>query len=218
MLAIVLIGCGPPGVSGFGEVDSGAVFDTGVGTFSTNSDGTQIGSEGIFGCPVDTRTPIEADASVDGFSASPVALITPLLGEYTGEVEDAQQTLGPATLNLGNVTGYELVDVIGPAPCADYIHVKLDGSLVVGELASGQFPGAIGMRPDEARLILAASLSQITGSALPLTFDPAEMDTTELNIGGTVTPTALDGSIFFVGCRDGTCTTDAPQGTFSFTR
>ncbi len=220
-LALLMIACES---GGFGapndtsaEIDDTST-DTGTRTFTNQSDGTQIGSEGIFGCEVEERTAIDADATVDGFSASPADLVAPLLGDFLGDLVDFEAGTVPTTLTLGGIDGIFLVEVNQGGACIDYIAVELVGTLDADPLASAEFPGVIGIRPSESRVLFATRMNNVSGSATPLTFDPAEMDTTDLTVGGEITPTQLDGSLFFVGCLDALCTTDDPQGTFGFTR
>ena len=218
-LAIFMIACDSmgPGLGG-GGLDSG-LDDTGpFGTFQTQDDGTQIGSEGFWGCLIEDQTPAEADVILSGFSASPAELVAPMIGVYTGELSYADSEPLASTLTLGSISGFEFVDVVESGSCADYIRVNLSGSLAAGPLATAQLTGAIGMRTDESRLSVSISLADVVGTATPLTFDPAEMDTTELTIAGIVSATRLDGTLALVGCANGSCTTDDPQGTISFTR
>jgi len=213
-LAIFMVACGTSGGSWQGGQDT-FVYDTAI---VATGDGTQIGSEGFWGCEESGRTLIaNENETLEGFSSSPAELVAPLIGAYTGELVDSNTEVVSGTLTFGNIGRFELVEVVQSGSCTNYIHVEVDGALQAGGLASGNFPGAIGIRADESRLAIASRYSQITGTAVPLTFDPALMDTIDLTVAGIITATELMGTLVFVGCLADDCTTDATQGTFSFT-
>jgi len=215
--AMGLFACGPAELSGSG-VDTAATLDSGLGQISTWSDGTQIGSEGLWGCTVENRTVIDADVVPEGFSASPADLTAPLVGTYVGEVFDVGSEVYSGSLTTGSVSAFERVDVVEQDGCEDYIRVEIAGDLSAEGFVSGNFTGPLGLRPDAYRLALVADLAVLEGSVRPLTFAPADMDDTTLTVSGDISATSLAGTMWFVGCASGACITDDVRGSFSFSR
>jgi hypothetical protein len=217
VLAIGSIACGSAGFSGT-DLDTADVADSGLGWASTWSDGTQVGSEGLWGCTVESRTVIDADAVPEGFDASPADLTAPFLGRYEGEVFDVGSEVYSGSLTTGSVSAFERVDVVEQDGCEDYIRVEIVGNLSAGAFVSGSVGGPLGLRPDASRLALVANLTDLEGSARPILFAPADMDITTLTVSGDITATSLAGTMWFLGCSSGACITDDVRGSFSLTR
>jgi len=214
-IAVALIACDSVERSGGADSADTGGQDT---VFSTWSDGTQIGSEGFWGCVVASRSVVEGDVTLDGFSGSPSELAAPLIGTYVGSVFKTGTDVVQTTLTTSGVSGFELVEVVEAEGCEDYIHVELTSSFAAGEMVSGSFAGGLGLRPSSARLQIHADRQVLDGTAAPITFEASDMSSTTLVVGGDLTSTALDGSLWFVGCASGACVTDASLGTVSLSR
>lgn len=197
--------------------DTGGVDDVDTDTTTVNAMGTQVGSEGIFGCEVlGTQTVASPDTKIEGLELPPDALFATLAGKWIG----VTSTTGgdtPTTLTIGPAVTYTWVEVEAVGDCADYLAVETSAALEADPFASAILDGVLGIRPDQRRLVVSTSLSALSGDTGPTIFDPAEMDETVLILDAPLTDTELNGAFAFEGCVGEDCTRET-LGTLAAVR
>ena len=177
---------------------------------------TQDGSEDALAtCGADS-TEILADLSAapEGFSVTPQEALELTTGNFTGTLAKTDGATGDLTLTLARTGDIRLErrswqdeagdDVIEPAiygdDCRDaYV---FDGTLEVTSLPDlGESLEVLVVVDDlgTATLFASADFDALGGSAVPATFDPAEMESTTFNVTATADANGWAGEFSFQG-------------------
>ena len=218
ILAAMFLGltaCGATG-SNFVDEDTGATRDTALPDWT--SQGTQVGSEGIFGCQVDTTTPVAAQDVLDGFDKTPADLLAPLMGVWTGAFVDSNAQSIAFSMDFQPTVDFQLVTVLPTTGCQNYVQATTKADLAANPLLAEALEGHIGIRTNTAKAIFSVSADQVVGTATPLVLDSTAMDATQLVLTTDLTATTAIGDVRFVGCVDEACTDDEAQGAFDLSR
>ncbi len=210
-----------------GDDDTGpALADTAVGGNNEDDEdneadtddaqyGTQVGSEGVFGCQVESTTAIvNADAEVPGFAATANELLESHAGVWPGTL-----TVGvdeSASLEISPGTDLSYVTVSGDDDCADYIIVSANAALSASSV-TGMASGDLAIRPDRGRLLVSTAWAPTVTEIEPTAFDPDLMDDVYVELDATITPPTLSADLRLVGCVGGTCTPET-IGTLTASR
>lgn len=199
--ALVACDSGSPGSV---DVDDTAARDTGEtwGTLGTTEPmGTQVGSEGFWGCEVDDTEPVEPETWIESLGGTPSELLPPRVGAWTLDVVPEGKTgATKSELTVADEGAYVWVDVKEGAGCADYLHVP-----VTADFSGVSLAGALGIRPDGARLIAGTSAGL---ADLQATWgEPEFAASADLawRLDATVEPTTLSGQVAWVDCPDAAC-------------
>lgn len=202
VMLTMLVGCPDGDGAGF---TSGTSRDTGTprdsGTFDeTSGMGTQVGSEGFWGCPIERVDPLDGTTDVPAIGGSPQALTARLVGEWPLQIRD--ETGGEvtaATLGLVDLGSYLWVDVTDGAGCVDHLASEVSGTVARGSSTTA-WSGFVGITDGAARLLVTAdgasdTLAEVWGAPAYAPGVPAT-----LRIDGTLDPARLDGAASWVDC------------------
>lgn len=206
-----------------GNLVTGDTADTATETQDTGYEpwsdmATQVGSEGIFGCLVQTIVPVAGDAVPDGFTKTPSDAYADVSGVWSGDFLTQDDSVIPANLDLQAPEVFRLVVVVPATGCSDYIQVEADAKVSAIPLLDETLDGVIGMRVDATLARFTQPFEQVQGTAAPMDFDPETTDTTTLNVHLQPTGSSITGDAAFEGCTAGTCVTDTALGAFTLTR
>ena len=91
-------------------------LDTGYEPWSDMA--TQVGSEGIFGCLVQSIVPIAGDAVPDGFTQTPSDAYANFSGVWSGDFLTHDDSVIPANLDLQAPEVFRLVMVVPATGCS----------------------------------------------------------------------------------------------------
>jgi len=191
-------------------------LDTGYEPWSDMA--TQVGSEGIFGCLVQSIVPIAGDAVPDGFTQTPSDAYANFSGVWSGDFLTHDDSVIPANLDLQAPEVFRLVMVVPATGCSDYIQVEAEAKVSALPLLDETLDGVVGMRVDATLARFTESFEQVQGTAAPLDFDPDTTDSTTLSVHLQSTGSPVTGDATFEGCTEGTCVTDTALGTFTLIR
>ena len=208
------------GLTACGSADSNLqdedTSDTGLPDWT--SQGTQVGSEGIFGCEVDTTTPVEAQAVLEEFDKTPADLLAPLMGAWTGVFVDHQAQSLAFSMDFQPTVDFEWVTVLPTTGCQNYVQANTKATLSANPLLAEALEGRIGLRTDATKAIFSVSADQVVGTAKPLVLDSTAMNDTQLVLTADLSATTAVGEVRFVGCVGEICTDDDAQGAFDLSR
>lgn len=188
-------------------------IDTGLGTFDTaltlpgtdfRSDGmgTQVGSEGFWGCPIVSEEPIgDRTTPIADIGGSPIVLASARMGPWPLQIQDAGASAPLAgTLVLADGNDYRWVDVAEGEGCYDHLAVAVLGTIARGETSIEPVSGWLAIRDGASRLIVTSDASFATTSAawgMPATL----LGTPSLRIDAALDATLLDGQALYVECE-----------------
>lgn len=215
-----MVACDLPASTAVSD-DSG---DTGLTTQDTGlvepwaDMATQVGSEGIFGCLVDSIVPIEGDAVPDGFTQTPNALYDALAGLWTGDFLAVEDGPLSATIDLQAPEVFRRVVVVPATGCSDYIQVETDAKIAAIPTFDETAGGVVGIRVDSARARFTLPYDQVVGSAIPQSFSVSETDQTTLRFNFELGASNITGDASFQGCTADSCVDDPSLGSFALTR
>lgn len=189
------------------DTDTGDTYETSQGLV-----GTQVGSEGLFGCRVTRATWVDDPLAVaQGFTESPSVLVAARSGEWI--VAITTPTAGTTgTLSLTPTGVYEMVGVEETTGCRDYIRGVVDGRLVTGTVTDDVWAGSVAVRTDRSVVALTEPAAAAQLGMAP-TFDTTGMSSVDLHLDAELSDTELSGTFAFIGCTGTTCTAPDPAGT-----
>lgn len=193
----------------------GSTTDPIVGTKGTNNFGTQVGSEGFWGCSVQSRLSLAATEDVPGFGVSAEDLAADRLGTWPVDLlpEDTQ-ALEAGVLELGPAVAYTLVTLEGG--CEPYLEVELRGTLARGSNAAVDMRGLLATNDTEAGLRMVAP--SVDDDAVLSWGPPPTSGTAWLRVDADLDAFDLQGDVAWADCVETTCANVAPLGTLEGSR
>lgn len=227
VLLSVLLGCDDAGYSkstGDTALDTGLVLDTAAptGQVKTQSMGTQVGSEGLWDCPIEHVQAIDDPSAVlDPLGGTPISLASDRVGSWSLQITDTGTTSPvPGLLSLTDDAEYLWLDVTDGAGCTDHLAVMLSATLARGAGEAVDLVGYLAIRPDDGRIALAAEGAAL--SALEIDWGTASFPTNEeamqFRIEADLSPTALSGQAAWLDCVEDDCPGADPISELSGTR
>lgn len=204
----VLVACDGGGASfqpdtGLSTGDSGL----GTGTPPGNEDvtskamGTQVGSEGFWGCPIISIEPVLDRTSANPLlGGAPVELSAARLGIWPLQITDtdASDTV-PGSMFIADGGEYFWVDVEEGTDCYDHLVVSTIGTLSREEFPSETLSGWLAIREGASRLVVTSGASlAVTSSAWGM---PSSASPVTFRIDADLDQSFLDGAAMYVDCE-----------------
>ena len=200
----VLVGCDDTGTLKWTE-DTG-IFDTGSTTTDplspppdTQGMGTQVGSEGFWGCPIEKAEPIDGGIPREDLGGSPEVLTAALVGEWPLQISDLLLGLTvDGSLTLTDEREYYWLDVAEGTGCVDHAVSVVSGA-VVRQGSSHSLEGLLGISANGNRLVVSAdSAGMISTWGAPI-FTSVPNDVS-FRIDAGLDPFSFDGTASYVDC------------------
>ncbi len=221
-----LVACSGGSASGLAD-DTGdggtSPWDTGeptVGVQDTDSLGTQVGSEGFWGCDLDDTEPVYPGTLLPSFASPPEEVALPRIGEWLLELGSPDTTGATTTggLSLVDEGTYVWFDVKDGPGCQDYLAILVSGTMRRGSDPALPVAGYLAVRPDAGKVALAA-----TGDLDPWRQSWGEpafgtSDDLEWHLDADIAPTSLTGSVAWTDCPEADCPNEDPLATVMATR
>ncbi len=174
-----LAACDGSGSNFVPSTDSGDTDPhTGADTDPDTTQGTQVGSEGFWGCPIDGMEPLDPYDPLPDFGI-PAELADSALGGWSLSLTPTGKSAAPGTLSQAAVS-WSLVR--SHAPCADHVVVGVSGTVDLDGAKLGA-TGYLGLRPGEAAYLLTLDdPSEAVATEWGLPAPPAGQDAFRLSL------------------------------------
>lgn len=201
----VLVACdgnggGPDlGVADTGN-DTGTDLDTDTPPTETNGMGTQVGSEGFWGCPIELVTVVDGATALDAIGGPPDELTGRVVGGWGLQiVDDGASEPVAGSLALVDAGNYLWLDVADGEGCVDHLASEVSATLVRGTTTT-VLTGFVGIGSGAARLLVTAggALDDVALTWGPSTYPPDTAVT--FRIDGDLTPVGFSGAASWVDC------------------
>ena len=187
----------PPGTKN--DTGSGTELDT--GGYETDP-GTQVGSEGFWGCPIDRVHEVDGGTQIDAIGGTPSDLTSRLAGSWTLEILDeaaAEPIVG--TLLLEDVGNYLWLDVADGAGCTDHLASEVRATAVRGTTTTALL-GFVAIAPGAGRVLITADdpLEDVASSWGPPAYPASASASVTFRLAGDLDPVGFVGRASFVDC------------------
>jgi hypothetical protein len=159
--------------------------------------GTQVGSEGFWGCTITSAEAISGDVIPEGF-VSPVAdIVAAHTGVWPLQFTSAEGTSAPVDLEL---VGLRASWITLDGDCAPYLAVELGAQLRTDAVAIS-LPGQLAAQPDAAAFALSVPADR---EGVQAAFGAPSFDEPAwLQVDAALDPTTLMGDVRYGRCADG---------------
>jgi hypothetical protein len=194
-----------PGATSYKLDTSGlsTTFDTGLTEIITDQMGTQVGSEGFWGCPVEDVRPINGADTITEIGGSPSALTSERMGSWALSIEDEGGSGAvPGSLTLLDQGAYLWVDVQEGSGCSDHLASPVTGALVRDGAPPQPMMGVLALKSGASRLVITdegdlTSTTSVWGA-------PTYTDLTGVTfrLDSEIDATELGGEALYVDCPE----------------
>lgn len=167
---------------------------------ATSSFGTQVGSEGFWGCTITAVTPIPRDELPPGFDRTAMEVAEELLGSWVVALDLGE---GAQEGDLHMVSD-QAAWVETEGDCGPYLLLGVGAELSLPALPPIPLEGLLGARVDDAALALA---SPADADAVQAVVGEPPFAGAFLRIDAVVDVEALVGDVGWADCPRGTCAT-----------
>jgi hypothetical protein len=182
----------------------GTPFDSGTSDILTNAMGTQVGSEGFWGCPIEDVRPILNGAdTIDELGGSPSSLTGERMGSWSLSIEDEGGSGAvPGTLTLIDQGTYLWLDVAEGPGCSDHLASPVTGALVRDGAPAQPMLGVLAISALGTRLVITDEGDLSSTTSIWGTPSYADLTGVTFRLDGEADASTLGAEAAYVDCPE----------------